>query len=81
MQKYKRQQYEQVLSKVIWEECVATPHGRECTRPLRVLAVKCALQPNPVTQPRVHYIHTMIPHLSLDISVPITVTFSWTWQG
>jgi len=24
--------------KVVWEECVATPHGRECTRPLRVLA-------------------------------------------
>jgi len=27
----------QVLPKVIWEERVATPHSRECTRPLRVL--------------------------------------------
>ena len=27
----------QVLPKIIWEEHVATPHGRECTRPLRVL--------------------------------------------
>ena len=30
---------EQVLPKVIWEEHVATPHGREWTRPLRMLAV------------------------------------------
>jgi len=28
----------QVLPKVIWEERVATPHGREWTRPLRVLS-------------------------------------------
>ena len=46
---------------LIWEECVATPHGRECTRLLHVLAVQCPLQTNPVTQPRILYIHTMIP--------------------
>jgi len=56
--------------KVIWKECIATPHGRECTRPLRVLAVQCPLRSSPVTQPRIHYIHTMIPHQSPDTSVP-----------
>jgi len=60
----------QVLPKVLCEECVATPHGRECTCLLRVLAVQCPLQTSPVTQPWVHYIHTMILHQSLDTSVP-----------
>jgi len=54
--------------KVIWEECVTTPDGRECTHPLCVLAVQCPLHTSPVTQPWIHYIHTMIPHL--DTSVP-----------
>jgi len=45
------------------------PHGRECTRLLRVLAVQCPLQTSPVTQPRVHYIQTMIPHQSLDTTL------------
>jgi len=46
--------FKQVLPKVIWEECVATPHGRECTCPLRVLlAVQCPLQTSPITWPRV----------------------------
>jgi len=31
-----------------------------------VLAVQCPLQTSSVTQLRVHYIHTMIPHQSLD---------------
>ena len=31
------QQLKQVLRKVIWKQRVSTPHGRECTRPLRVL--------------------------------------------
>jgi len=48
----------QVLSKVTWEECVATPNGTECTRPLHALAVPCSLQSNPVTQLWVCYIHT-----------------------
>jgi len=56
--------------KVIWEECVATSHGRKCTRPLHVLAVQCPLQTSPVTQPWVHYIYAMIPHQSFDSSVP-----------
>jgi len=30
----------QVLPKVIWEECIATPHDKECTRLLHVLAVQ-----------------------------------------
>ena len=47
--------------KVIWEERVATLHGRECTRPLPVLlAAQCRLQTSPVTQPRVRYIHTAV---------------------
>ena len=37
----------QVLPKVIREERVATPHVRECTRLLRVLAVQCPLQTSP----------------------------------
>jgi len=63
-------QHIQVLPKVIWEQHVATPHGRECTRALHVLAVQCSLQTSPVTQLRIHYIHTMIPHQCLDTSVP-----------
>jgi len=40
-----------VLFKVIWEDCVATPHSRECTRPLRVLlAVQCPLQTSPLSR-------------------------------
>jgi len=37
-----------------------TPHGRECTCPLRVLTVQCPLQTSPVTS---------IPHQSLDTLV------------
>jgi len=33
----------QVLPKVIWEECVATPHIGECTHPLHMLAVACTM--------------------------------------
>jgi len=40
----------QVLPKVIWESRIATTHGREWTRPLRLLAVQCPLQTSPVTQ-------------------------------
>jgi len=55
----------QVLPKVIWEECVDTPHGREWTRMLRVLlAVQCPLQTSPITQPRVSNTHTAVPHAS-----------------
>jgi len=34
----------QVLTKVIWKECVASryPYVGECTLPLRVLGVQCA---------------------------------------
>jgi len=47
----------QVLPKVIWEERVATPHGREWTRPLRVLlAAQYPLQTNPITQLRLRYV-------------------------
>jgi len=49
-------------SKVISEERVAAPQGRECTRPLHVLAVQCTLQASPVTQLRVRYIHIAVPH-------------------
>ena len=43
--------------KVIWEESVVKPHGRECTRLLRVLAVHCPQQTSPVTQPWIQ-LHT-----------------------
>jgi len=35
-----------VLSRVIWEECVVTSHVGECTLPLHVLAVQCAMLQN-----------------------------------
>jgi len=59
--------------KVISEERVATPHGRQCTRPLHVLAVQCPLQISPITQPRVRYNHsrgyaTTIPRKFLHTS-------------
>jgi len=47
--------------KVIWEERITIPHGRECTRLLRVLAVQYPLQTNPITQQPVRYIHTATP--------------------
>jgi len=43
----------QVLPKLFGKIRVATPHGRERTRPLRVLAVQSPLQTSPITQPRV----------------------------
>jgi len=36
-----------VLPKVIWEEGIATPHGKDWTRPLHV---QYPLQTNPITQ-------------------------------
>jgi len=55
----------QVIPKVIWEERVATSHGRKWTRPLHVLvAAQYPLQTNPITQQRVSYIHTAMPHAS-----------------
>ena len=47
---------------LIWENRVAIPCGRECTRPLRVLAVQCALQISPITQPTARYIYTTQTH-------------------
>jgi len=70
----RQEKWEQLLPKVIWEEHVATPHGRECTRLLCALAVQCRLQTSPITQPWVHYIHTHSSHtLSLaDFPLPKT---------
>jgi len=58
---------QQVLPNVIWEQQIATPHGRECIRLLHVLAVQCLLQTSPITQPRVCYIHTTVPHSSYTL--------------
>jgi len=53
-----QQQQQQALPKVIWEESIATLHGREWTRPLHVLlAAQYPLQMNPITHPWVCYIH------------------------
>jgi len=53
---------------------VATPHDREWTRPLRVLlAAQYLLQinPNPITQPRVRYIHSAMSHASYTLHCAI----------
>jgi len=50
--------YQQVLPKIIWEQSIATPRGRECTPPLHVLAVLCPLQTSSFTQLCIRYIHT-----------------------
>jgi len=47
------------------EERVATRHGTECTRLLRLLAVECPLQTSPVTQLWIRYIHSPLTHWSL----------------
>ena len=58
----------QVLPKVIWEECVATPYDKEWNRPLRVLlAAQHQLQTNLITQQRVCYIHAAMPHVSYTV--------------
>jgi len=48
---------QQVLPKVIWEECVATPvpQAGECTVALRVLAVQCTTLQNRYGTLRKHY--------------------------
>jgi len=52
--------------------CVATPHGREWTRPLRVLlAAQCPLQMNPITRYSIRYIHMAIPHVSYSLHYAI----------
>ena len=56
----------QVLPKVIWEERVATPQGRQCTCPLHVLPVQSPLQTSPVTQP---WYASFIPLQFLDTLV------------
>jgi len=58
---------EQVLPKVIWEDHVATTHGRKCTHPLCVLAVQCPVH---ITQLLSHGYATSIPLQYLDTSVP-----------
>jgi len=62
--------------KVIWEEWVTTPHGRQWTCLLRVLlTAQCPLQTSPITLPQVHYIHAAVPHafymLSLHCQYPL----------
>ena len=53
-----------------------TTHGRECTRPLRALAVQRPLQTSPITQPPARYIraphrrgHAMTAYTALAYSV------------
>ena len=58
------------LPKLIWEELVATPHGRECTRPLHALAVQCPLQTSPDTQPWVRYM--------FDLQINWLIECFWT---
>ena len=49
------------------------PHGRNCTRPLCVLAMQCPLQRSPITQPWVCYIHTAVPHSSYTLGLHCVV--------
>jgi len=48
--------------KVIWEEHIATPHGKECTRLHHVLAVQCPLQTS-----HMRHIHTTVTHASYSL--------------
>jgi len=50
--------------KVIWEQCMANPHNRQCTCLLHMLAVQCPLHTSPVSPSWVNYIHTTsVPNL------------------
>jgi len=56
--------------KVIWKECVATPHSSECSCPLHVpLVVQSLLQiqMSSVSQLWLRYIHTTVPHSSYKL--------------
>jgi len=45
------------------KSCITTPHSREWAHPLHVLlSVQCSLQICPITQSRVCYSHTAVPH-------------------
>jgi len=71
------QDNKQVLPKSLGNSRVATPHGREWARPLRVLAVQCPLQQaSPITQPRVRYIHNavLVPHSAQPTRCKVAAT-------
>ena len=66
----------QVLPKVIWEERVATPHGRECTR---LLCASCAMSTADKSSysaaGTLHPYHiSPLTHQSLTITFTITLT-------
>jgi len=53
--------WKQVFLRVTLEEPRRPRHGKEWTRPLRVLSVQCPLQTSPITQPWIRHIHTAVP--------------------
>jgi len=71
------------LPKVIWEECVATPHSREYSQPLHVL-LAAQLQTSPITLPRVHNICTTVPHSSYTLCPGLHLAYivlsGWIWM-
>jgi len=71
--RYINNQSTELLLKVIWEKHTATPHGRECTRPLCVLlTVQCPLQTS-----RQSAVGTLHPHrtaIYVTLCYPITLS-------
>ena len=65
----------QFLPKVIWEECIATPYGRECTRLLRVLAVSTADSFSYLAMCMLHPYHFRpLTHWSITVTFTLTLT-------
>jgi len=65
---------QQVLPKVIWEQHISTPHGRDWTC---LLHAQYPLQTNPITKLRVRYIYTTMSHVSYTlhcVSCPIPLS-------
>jgi len=55
---------------------VATPYGREWTRPLRVLlSVQCSLQTSPITQLWVRYTNIAVLHASYTLHCAVRISY------
>jgi len=61
--------YSDVVITTCPPQSVDTPHGKEWTRPLRVLAVQYPLQTSPITQPSARYIHTTQMDTQMEIQM------------
>jgi len=65
--------YHPSANNVICEELHSRPSRKEWTRPLRViLGAQFLLQIRPITQLRVHYIHTTVKHFYYTLHCAVT---------